>query len=65
MTSAELGQEIGIEFASIGRIVEELGAILRDIAGREPTTRELAADVFAAFQSAVDRHLAAIPAEDD
>ncbi len=43
MTPAELREEVAIEVEAIEAVLAELAGLRRDVAGRGPTTRELAA----------------------
>lgn len=43
MNATELREEVGLELEAIERTLSEIGALARDIAGRDPTPRELAA----------------------
>ena len=43
MNAAELREDIALEFEAIERTLAEINALSRDVAGREPTARELAA----------------------
>jgi len=43
MNDTELRREVEIEFGAIRRTLDEIAALCRDVAGRTPTTREVAA----------------------
>jgi hypothetical protein len=59
VTAEELKAEIKIEFDSLLQVVNELEALRRDVAGREPTVREktAAAAFLAQFYSGIENVL--------
>ena len=59
MIAEELKAEIAIEFDSLQEVVNELEALRRDVAGREPTVREktAAAAFLAQFYSGIENIL--------
>jgi hypothetical protein len=59
MTAEELKAEIAIEFDALQQVVNELAALRRDVAGREPTVREktAAAAFLAQFYSGIENIL--------
>jgi hypothetical protein len=59
VTAEELKAEIAIEFDALQQVVNELEALRRDVAGREPTVREktAAAAFLAQFYSGIENIL--------
>jgi len=59
VTVEELNAEIAIEFDALQQVVNELDALRRDVAGREPTVREkmAAAAFLAQFYSGIENVL--------
>lgn len=59
MTAEELKAEVAIEFDALQQVVNELEALRRDVAGREPTVREktAAAAFLAQFYSGIENIL--------
>lgn len=59
MTAEELRAEIAVEFEALQQVVNELQALRKDVAGREPTVREktAAAAFLAQFYSGIENIL--------
>jgi hypothetical protein len=59
VTAEELKAEVAIEFDALQQVVNELEALRRDVAGREPTVREktAAAAFLAQFYSGIENIL--------